>query len=89
VINSPSGRIPEKDSIRIAEEQRLVAAEKMFRMSLCWFWDLWEFKGLELGQTGVRGAHKRGAPPRGMPCEIVALPYVFWPPPETSIVPSG
>jgi hypothetical protein len=39
---------------------------------------------LELGKTELHGAHKL----RGAPLELVALSYLFWPPPEASRVPS-
>ena len=42
----------------IAEEQKLAAVEKVFRVGLCWFPDFREFLEVELGHTEPCGAHK-------------------------------
>jgi hypothetical protein len=68
VIESPSGRLPEKVSRWDLEEQRPAAAEKVFRVALCWFGNICEFLAKELGQEVPRGAHKPGRrPPRARP----------------------
>ena len=80
MIESPSGRLPEKAQDGISWEQRLAAAEKYYRGSL-WYWgNIPEFIGEELGLKELRGAHKPGGrPPRGAPRWLVAHPWVFWP----------
>ena len=49
------------------EKQRLAAAERFSLLSLYWFWNIWKFIALELGQEVPRGVHKPGGhalPPR-------------------------
>jgi hypothetical protein len=70
----------------IAEEQRLAAVEKLFRVALYWFPNIREFIEVELGQMEPRGAHKASAPPQCAPCFLVTSSWVFWPPPEDSRV---
>jgi hypothetical protein len=76
VIDSPSDRSLEK-----ASRWDRGCGKVILGASLCWVWNIWEFIEVELGQTELRGTHAPG--------ELVALPYVFWPPPEPSTVPSG
>ena len=40
------------------EEQKLVAAKKVFRVALCWFGNIYEFIEVELGLTELSGAHE-------------------------------
>ena len=71
VSESPSGRAPERSPNGISQRQKLAAAEKYFRGSLCWFRDFWEFIGERGRAKEARGAHEpaRRAPwgaPRGL-----------------------
>ena len=75
MIDSPSGRVPEKASSGIAEEQRLAVVERFSLLSPWYIGNIWEFIALELGQEGLRGAHKPGG--------------CFWSSPEASWVSSG
>jgi hypothetical protein len=61
----PAGR-RQRPQDGISRKQKLAAAEKYFRGSLWWLWDLWEFIGERDRAEGARGAHKpaRRAPPR-------------------------
>jgi hypothetical protein len=61
---SPPWSIPPPTEYRkrptdgIVEEQKLAAAEKLYRLALYWFGNIHEFIGLELVQMELRGAHK-------------------------------
>ena len=72
VIDSPSGRVPEKASRWIVKEQRFAAAERFFLLALWGFPNICEFIEVELGQTESRGPHKATRCPLGhalLPCE--------------------
>ena len=73
VSESPSGRAPERSPDGISRKQKLAAAEKYFRGSLCWFGDFREFIGERGRAKEARGAHDLlGAPPWGAPRGLVA-----------------
>ena len=63
VIESPSGRVPEKAQDGISREQRLAAAKKYFGGR--WFGNILEFIEQELGLGDSRSAHKPGRHPLG------------------------
>ena len=71
------------------EEQKLAAAEKVFRVALRCIENIWEFIEAELGQEVPRGAHKPGGVPLGMPLELVAPSWLVRSSPEPCRVSSG
>ena len=88
VIDSPSGKAPERPLDGIAEERRLVGGGKMFWLALWGFPNIWAFIEVELGQTEPRGAHKASgcAYPMGAPyCLVVSL-LLVWSPSKASRV---
>lgn len=74
VIESPSGRVPEKVPRWDLMVQKVAAVEKCFRGCLWWFGHIWEYIGERIRPGGARGAHKGGdAPfPLGAPSILVA-----------------
>ena len=69
VSESPSGRAPERAPDGILRRQKLAAAEKYFRWSPDFFWNLWDYIGERPRSGDVQGAHKpgwRGPPGRGV-----------------------
>ena len=69
MTDPPSEKIPEKPPYGITEEQKLAAAEKVFRVALYWFGNICEVIEVELGQSELCGAHEL----RDAHCELVAL----------------
>ena len=65
MIESPSGRSPEKAPRWDLVFLELAAAGIVFHGRFCWFGNIWEFIG-EGGRSGdSRGAHKLGGTPLG------------------------
>ena len=58
--NPPSGRAPERAPDGILRRQKLAAAEKYFRWSPDFFWNLWDYIGERSRSGDLQGAHKPG-----------------------------
>ena len=88
MIDSPSGRVPEKASRWDHGRTETCGGEKVSSGVPCWFGNIWEFIEVELGQTELGWAHEapgRACPP-GAPWWLVATSSGVWSSPEASSV---
>ena len=85
MIESPSAGVPEQVSRWDLMRTETCSGRKVFLVCPLVYGQYLVFIEQELGLQELQGAHKLG----GMPYELVALTWPFWPPPESSRVSCG